>query len=167
MRTAIGLILFCVAFSLRPAIAQSDIKKNSLPEIATTEKVNSKNDTVRALRNLFHRKLNSTRIKRGIVGTVVDVLLIRMWTHQHTLPQGGSAIGGPTVEGGSSVPVSSYVAVGVATAVVVEIVAQQRYGQRKLEMVLTDYENGKPIPKRIRSRIAPRDFEINEGTDKY
>jgi hypothetical protein len=82
-----------------------------------------------------------------------------MWTHSHTLPQAGISGGSSKVETGSSVPISSYVAVGVATLAVIEILPQHRYGQKKLDALLDDYENEKPIPRRIKSKLTPKDFD--------
>lgn len=159
MRAAVGIIFLCFYFLPCPSFGQNHHKKNALSEIARTENVTAKSDTVQALRNLFQRKRKSTRLKAGVIGILVDALLIRMWTHPHTLPQAGLATGGSKVEGGSSVPVSSYVAVSVATVAVVEIVVQQRYGQKKLRTLLDEYENGKPLPARIKSKLSPKDFD--------
>jgi hypothetical protein len=64
MRIGVGLIFFCFPFLVRLANAQNDIKKNSLSEIAREERVSSKNDTIRALRNLFQRKRRALELKR-------------------------------------------------------------------------------------------------------
>jgi len=162
MRAAVGLILLCFSSLALPACAQSRDKTDSFPGIASFDNFDSKSDTVRALQNLFQRKRRSTRVKVGIVGLMIDALLIRSWTRSYERPNGNlpAPVAAMTVVGsGSSIPTSSYVAVGVATGLIVEILTQHKYGQKKLKAVLDDCGTGKPIPKKVRSKLTPKDFD--------
>jgi hypothetical protein len=152
------LVIFCIFFS--PFLT----KAQNVGEIGTPAKIenfNAHQDTVQALVHLFQRKRRSTRVRAGVVGLLLDALLIRTWTRSYdppskNLPPPVAAM--TIVSSGSSIPTSSYVAVVVATGAAVEIVAQQRYGQKKLKALLADYDKGKPIPSRIKSKLEAKDF---------
>lgn len=152
------ILISFVFFTLVLQFSVNAQDTTSYYSVTKTKNLTTHQDTVQALTHLFQRKRKSTRVKAAMICFMIDVLAIRMWSHPHELPQGGQAIGTPTVPGGSSVPVSRYIAVGVASAVTVEIVTQQRFGQKRLKSLLDDYEKGKPIPSRIKSKLSTKDF---------
>jgi hypothetical protein len=98
----------------------------------------ARQDTVQALTNLFSRKRSG-----GKTRAILFSLL------------GGSFIGA----GISSGLAGNFLLAGVCVVVVITGASQvQKYSDARLQQILTDLQNGKPVPPEVARKLKAKDF---------
>lgn len=111
----------------------------------------NKEDTIEALKNLFHRKRRVIQLKVAVITCMTDILIIKMWS------QPGSPI--QVVPPGSTVSPTGYVFLGLGSFIAANaIIENSRYGRKALKALLSDYSAGKKLPRKVKSKIKNKDF---------
>ncbi|MFM7857422.1 MAG: hypothetical protein ACKO96_37255 [Flammeovirgaceae bacterium] len=120
------------------------------------------NDTVRALQNMFQRKRKGGGTRAAVFGaiTVVAVVGIATYTPETVTINQGAAGSQNLQVGSSSPPAGSFLLGGASAILAISGFAQvSKYSTEKLERLLDNYKNGRPLPREIKAQLRQKDFK--------
>jgi hypothetical protein len=137
-------------------MAKIDLRlSRQIPDEALSQQ-GPREDSVRALSNLFQRKRKNGVIRAVIFGAVALGTAIGIITYKPTTVD----FNGQTVELDSSPPPADYVLLGVSGALMITgIVQHNKYNVSKLDRILEDRKQGRGIPQEIKSKLKKKDFK--------
>lgn len=119
------------------------------------------NDTLRALQNMFQRKRKGGGTRAAVFGAITVVAVVGIASYKEptvTINQGSA--GTQTIPVGSgSPPTGNYLLAGFSAIMTITGFTQaSKYSSEKLQPLLQDYKEGKPLPPQIKSKLKAKDF---------
>ncbi|GHN01167.1 hypothetical protein WSM22_26560 [Cytophagales bacterium WSM2-2] len=133
---------------------------NKIEGLFANDSGQHRQDTIKALENLFQRKRKGIVVRAVIgCGVIMGIILATATAstpHQSTTMSGTNIY--QTNPSRSSDPIK-YFFIGAGSLIVIKGIAQNsKYGSKKLKALVNDYKSGKPLPGHVKARLKPRDF---------
>ena len=151
--------------SFRLATKEDALKSMSKIDLAAYDKTpfvvskaSPKDDTIRALQNLYRRKRVGGTVRSIVFGVLAVSALVNTVNYKSTsvTVNGGSQ----TIPIDDSPPPGNYIGIGIFTIFTITGFTQiANHTQDKLDALLADYKNGIPLPKKIKSKLKQKDFK--------
>ncbi|HTH58044.1 MAG TPA: hypothetical protein VL728_18480 [Cyclobacteriaceae bacterium] len=143
------------------AIRKIDTLENRDKSLFVVIKKGPKEDTIRALHNLYRRKRVGGTVRGSVFGGLAGATLLNINDYQSTSVTVHSGSGGSqSVPIDDSPPPGNYIALGAFTILSITGFFQiSNHTHDRIEALVKDYDGGRPLPEKIKKKLKPKDFK--------